>query len=200
MIDDPHPFSFHFFVSYTTREDEVKALLPTLEHFARELKARGFEGHIPFWFDRIAIGKFEGSDDELRCTLAHGINHCTAMIGFISPGYIESHLCKFEWAHMARSTPPMAPLSFQLPIIWKSLDHKDHWLIYPNRTRDRSPISFVGVEDESHPRRHLSWDRAIEETCDFIVQCHHHRLRRWHPSFKEDPHQVRRWWHHSQIP
>ena len=107
------PFKYDFFVSYTTREDEVRIIKPFVEKFIGRI---GF-GCAPFWLDLLQIGRFDGYDDALRDELRNAISECRAMIAFISPGYWTSDFCRFEFEEMLRTSPEREP--FLATLEWK---------------------------------------------------------------------------------
>jgi hypothetical protein len=86
---ESHPFKYHLFVSYTTREEEVRAIRPHVERFVKELQQRGFTAW-PFWLDVIEIGRFQGSDCQLKEIVRAGIAESIAVLAFVSPGYLTS--------------------------------------------------------------------------------------------------------------
>jgi hypothetical protein len=141
LMPEP-PFRYHFFVSYTTREDEVQQVLPLVDHVVSVLREAGarvapyrlpdpqrfpagdwevFES--PFYLDRLAIGQ-RLPDPIVWEELARALSAACTMISFISPGYLDSAWCSSEWRFMAdqarrRRYPGSRPLS--LPIVWKPL-------------------------------------------------------------------------------
>jgi hypothetical protein len=48
---DPSPFSYNVFLSYTTREEEVKEVLPIIQSYREELIKVGFTKHC--FLDRV---------------------------------------------------------------------------------------------------------------------------------------------------
>jgi hypothetical protein len=90
------PFDYHFFVSYTTREEEVEEVLFIIDEFVRILKRFGLRAARVF-FDRFSIGRLDGTSENLAKCLREAIHKSVCMIAFVSPGYIESDWCMFEW-------------------------------------------------------------------------------------------------------
>jgi hypothetical protein len=169
---DPHPFRYHFFVSYTTREDEVKAVLPLIDAFVRELERSGFTAKPPFWLDRIEIGQLvDVPDEDLLNILANAIDECIAVIAFVSPGYASSEFCRFEWNYIGNTSPSIA--CFEAPVIWK-----DPMML------DANALAFWQAM-EFHPKRMTcdrddGWQRAIGQAATFLRDCYDYRVNRWH--------------------
>jgi hypothetical protein len=169
---DPHPFNYHFFVSYTTREDEVRAILPTIDAFVGELEQHGFTAKPPFWLDRIEIGQMGNVPDAtLRDILANGIDQCIALIAFVSPGYVNSEFCRFEWSHFGNSSRTDR---FAAPLIWKWPKHDDGetfepgaWEMFERHDKriDLGPIGGL--------------DKVILESVEFLHECYNWRGSRW---------------------
>jgi hypothetical protein len=180
---DPNPFRFHFFVSYTTREDEVRAIIPFVDAFVKELELRGFTAKPPFWLDRIEIGQLGNVPDEtLRDILASGIDQCIALIAFVSPGYVQSGFCRFEWSHFGNSSP--IDQCFATPLIWKrpkvptvfedgdgETFEPDAWSVWEMFERHDKRIDFNVLS--------ANWERVIGETADFLNECYNRRGSRW---------------------
>jgi TIR domain len=172
------PFYYHFFVSYTTREDEVKALLPRLEEFVQQLRNYGYDGRLPVWWDRVNLGKFRGSDEQLRDALVHGLNECISVIAFVSPGYIASEYCKFEWNFWVTQLPhePKSKLplnaTFLMPIVWKDIDALHHDI-----------RSLHLLDDVNRFRLEINDFRSWKETTDITLRVlqlsHERRMERW---------------------
>jgi TIR domain len=183
MFMTPHPFKYHFFVSYTTREDEVRAIVPLVDAFVKELEQRGFTAKPPFWLDRIEIGQVTNMPDKtLRKILADGIDQCIALIAFVSPGYVNSEFCRFEWSHFGNSSP--IDRSFAAPLIWKrpkvfnvfddgdgETFEPDAWSVWEMFERHGKRIDFNVLSED--------WQRVIAKTAEFLNECYNSRGSRW---------------------
>jgi hypothetical protein len=177
---DPKPFEYHFFVSYTTREDEVKILLPHLRNFVKALYEHGYEGRLPLWWDQVNLGKFQGSDDQLRSALTGGLDQCISLLAFVSPGYLASEFCRFEWDYwMSTGGHPEGAYfagHFLRAFIWRRLDPAD----FSDAGNSRLLILagehggfFLDILDES------SWEEAVRTTVKFLERCYERRMERW---------------------
>jgi TIR domain len=105
---------YDYFLSYTTREREIKAVLPFVDKLIDYLKREGYEP-FPFFLDRAVLGRFDGPDDELWGALAVGILRSRCVLAVVSPGYLWSGWCRREWL-LAREQ------SCALAMLWKAYD------------------------------------------------------------------------------
>jgi hypothetical protein len=186
MRPPPPPYlTYHFFVSYTTREAEVKEILPTIDEFVEELKAAGLRA-APVFFDRFSMGRWDGSNEALALTLRDAICESICMIAFVSPGYVESEWCQLEWQEMARLSGLRV---HTLPIVWKEIDWQSAEasmnllrlpeglrVVYPRFMHMFFPpkIELMAAEHsgyfpiETYDDR-VGWERAVREAYSFIV-------------------------------
>ena len=170
----PRPFSYHVFISYTTREAEIAEITPTINQFCNSLRRAGFEV-APVFFDRLTIGSEPRNETELETILGAGIRKSCCMIAFVSPGYLESAWCIYEWRRMN---------SYILPIVWKTIDwkvsgqtiglHRRHrslrgiypTFLHPHEIRLRAREDrYEALETYEHV---MGWERAVLEACSFI--------------------------------
>ncbi|HSI02209.1 MAG TPA: TIR domain-containing protein [Reyranella sp.] len=122
------PERYHAFISYTTREHEVRQVKPIVDEFLnRYLKPliRGVLGELPVFYDGWSLDPPSNrSFDEstLKYRLAEAIRDSEMMLAFVSPSYLSSRWCHFELATMAprEREPVPAPI---VPIFWKG-DHE----------------------------------------------------------------------------
>jgi hypothetical protein len=188
----PEPFRYHFFVSYTTREEEVTQIAETVDEFVSELRSAGFSAN-PIFLDRAVIGRFSGGDPELASVLWQAIHDSLCMIAFVSPGYMNSPWCLFEWHAMHGATKACRAqgLPMILPIVWKELG-EEHWakahdaglhrlperlrVMYPTYLHMffPPPIELQAAESTDYfPMEvfadRLGWERAIRESADFLI-------------------------------
>lgn len=119
----PH-YDHHCFLSYTTREDEIRPIKRFIDRFIGELQAFGVR-HSHVWYDGFYLrdGRYDGA--ELERALSEGVAGSAFTVSFISPGYLTSGWCFYEWCmtrmfHGLRGHP--APEASILPIIWKRPD------------------------------------------------------------------------------
>lgn len=196
----PDPFEYHFFVSYTTREDEVKEILPTIDEFVDELRAAGLRV-APVFFDRFSIGRWHGTDVELARCLHRAIHSSVCMLAFVSPSYVYSDWCRLEWNAMVHCE---SRYTHTFPVVWKDLGESgwvDATLLLglrrlPDRLRVIYPDMFIppsyelgaAASDSFFPvetfEDRMGWERAVREAYSFIVDRTNRlscssRLRRW---------------------
>jgi hypothetical protein len=95
----PEGFSYHFFVSYTTR-DGLRKYMPTVDRLCQQLRNRGFAQAPPFFFDRLTLPQKPTTDPELAIALQEGIAHSVCMLAFLSRSYHLSYWCLSEWHGM----------------------------------------------------------------------------------------------------
>lgn len=122
----PENYRYHFFVSYTTREDEIKIIKPFIDDYLNQLSQR--IGFIPVYYDGLYLRGSNYSEDFLVKTLAQAIEESAFTISFLSPGYINSEWCAFEWLatekfHDSRGYP--AQNKSILPIMWKDISNRE---------------------------------------------------------------------------
>jgi hypothetical protein len=91
---------FVCFISYTTRDSEARTLKRFIDAYLDELRQRGYdiEAISPLFYDYIY--RREPFTDSLRDFLAKSLDRSGFMIAFLSPNYIRSKWCLFEWATM----------------------------------------------------------------------------------------------------
>lgn len=124
------PERFHVFVSYTTREEEVRAVKPMIDHFLRGVLRPRIErslGEPPAFYDGYSLYSSGSplSDAELRAAIRFAIEESEVLVAFVSPAYPGSQWCRFEcdtmaakehrpWFDVCRA-PPVAQLRDRRP-------------------------------------------------------------------------------------
>ena len=88
----------HVFLSYTRREEEVSRLQPILDKYC-DLLVRWARTHgVDIFYDRSAIPQgVEYSEKELKAMLEPAILKSHLLVSFLSPKYIQSKWCRFEY-------------------------------------------------------------------------------------------------------
>jgi len=119
----PSIYSFHAFISYTTREEEVREIKPFVDSVVDQLISSGVTV-CPVYYDRVELERRKYEDGELADRLKDGISRSAFTLAFVSPGYITSNWCQFEWwttikVHGRRDEPALA--HSVCPIVWKTL-------------------------------------------------------------------------------
>jgi hypothetical protein len=85
------------FISYTTREEEVRTIQPLVDKYCRGLWERARQHGVDVFYDHFALKRVEYSRQQLEGHLLYAIKHSHMMTAFLSPGYVESEWCQFEW-------------------------------------------------------------------------------------------------------
>lgn len=119
----PANYAFHCFISYTTREEEVAELKPHVDAVVDKLKEAGVVV-CPVYYDGRYMERRRYEQSELSAILLAGLSASAFTICFVSPGYVDSPWCRFEWGqtlriHASRDTP--ASEFSILPVLWKPL-------------------------------------------------------------------------------
>lgn len=100
------PERYHVFVSYTTREDEVRVVKPMVDQFLavlRPLIARTLGEH-PVFYDGYTLYHPAGTrlmELELEQAIRFAIDESEILVAFVSPEYPGSRWCALEWNTMA---------------------------------------------------------------------------------------------------
>ena len=89
--------TFHAFVSYTSREEEVRIIQPIVDKYCHELWLWAKERGIHVFYDQFCMEKRRYSEQELTVILGSALARAQFFVGFISPCYVESRWCCFEW-------------------------------------------------------------------------------------------------------
>ena|ERR1051325_825525 len=105
---------FHVFLSYTSREEEVKQIKPVIDIYCRDLWEWSQSKGIEIFYDEFSMEKKQYSDKELETILRNAINRSHLMTAFLSPGYVESKWCQFEYLETRINRKPIAH-----GILWK---------------------------------------------------------------------------------
>jgi hypothetical protein len=120
-IPEFREIQYHCFVSYTTREEEVREIQPTVDAFVHRLAAEGLLV-APFFYDHLCLERRHYTSRELRDALVHGVAESVCMVAFVSPGYLSSPWCMSEWGSMDGIQLYRGPrFPAILPIIWKEM-------------------------------------------------------------------------------
>lgn len=93
---------------------------PFVDDFLKELRSQGMTT-APIFYDHLQKERRPYSGRALRRTLVEAI-HCSAcMVSFVSPGYLSSSWCVFEWAFMDGASLHRGPsFSAILPLSGRS--------------------------------------------------------------------------------
>lgn len=111
---------FYSFISYSTRDDEIKRLKPLLDGYISRIREE--INYIPVFIDRFWTDGGPG----LAVSLEDALNRSDFTTAFLSPGYASSPWCAFEWGY-ARCLSHHASMGRSrhaiLPICWKRVSH-----------------------------------------------------------------------------
>jgi len=134
------PYEWHCFISYTTREKEVRLVKPFIDEFIGILQQQGVT-FCPVFYDGWYLRRPHYEFSELAEKLRDGINGSAFTLAFLSPGYMSSDWCIYEWStteeiHKRREYP--AQEYSILPQCWKQFvgkrrrepDHSEPNLLY----------------------------------------------------------------------
>ena len=159
-------YEYHAFISYTTREDEVRVIKPFIDEYIGILQAQGV--HVcPVFYDGWYLRDRQYDNVTLEKELRQGIHQSAFTIAFLSPGYLTSTWCCFEWMtteeeHRKRDFP--APSYSILPICWKKPLSKNYGRCsHAVLSRHHSDISY---SFRANPQRALRW--AIARTRAYL--------------------------------
>jgi hypothetical protein len=160
-------YEYHAFISYTTREDEVRVIKPFIDEYVGILQAQGVRV-CPVFYDGWYLRKRQYDNVTLEEELRQGIHQSAFTVAFLSPGYLTSNWCCFEWMtteeeHRKRVFP--APSYSILPICWKKPLAKNYgnWCSKAVLSRPYSDISY---SLRANPQQALT--RAIARTRAYL--------------------------------
>lgn len=150
---------FYSFMSYSTRDDEVKAVKPFIDAYVNAL--RDHVPYIPIFYDHFYI---PDGHPNLHEYLSRCIFESDFTTAFLSPGYASSAWCALEWGHseaLSRSEVcSEKPLRHAiLPIRWKGTNDRDLFMSVP-------PIDVSGELSNGDFRSAV--DIAVEGTLRFL--------------------------------
>jgi hypothetical protein len=97
-----YEFSYHCFLSYTTREEEVQEVQPRVDELIEGFTNYGYQV-APIFYDHYIFGSHTPSN--LRAALSRAIHESAFMVILVPPGYFTSSWCIFEWSCMAETAP-----------------------------------------------------------------------------------------------
>lgn len=105
---------FHVFLSYSSREEEVKQIKPLIDIYCRDLWEWAQSNGIEIFYDEFTMEKRRYSALELERILRDAVNRSHLMTAFLSPRYVESEWCRFEYLETRKTRKPILHA-----ILWK---------------------------------------------------------------------------------
>jgi len=87
----------YVFLSYTSRESEVQLVQPLIDQYCLGLWEWADRNGIHVFYDHFSLPRKPFHDGELAAELAGAIDKSDLMTAFLSPEYICSEWCQFEW-------------------------------------------------------------------------------------------------------
>jgi TIR domain len=97
-----YEFSYHCFLSYTTREEEVREVQPRVDELIERFTNYGYQV-APIFYDHYIFGLRTPSN--LRAALSRANHESAFMVILVSPGYFTSPWCIFDghaWLRLRR--------------------------------------------------------------------------------------------------
>jgi hypothetical protein len=147
-----HRQGFYSFLSYSTRDDEIATIKPFLHEYVTALRSLGIS-YIPIFCDAFYIPE---GHPHLHLYLKEQLYRSDFTTAFLSPGYVSSSWCAFEWWESESlselTTSHEKPVKHAiLPICWKA---------YADRAR--GIFSCRGAIDISQEMNDQRWQAALE--------------------------------------
>ena len=162
--------SYHCFISYTTREEEVRAIQPFVDVFLRVLLDHDLLV-APFFYDHLTLENRQYPPSELREELLKGVNASVCMVSFVSEGYLSSPWCLFEWGTMDGIQLHRGPeFSAILPIVWKQLRDSGFEKTRPYLDLVRNRNGYVGGRHEQDVFHMFDLEECAQRTIHFVGQ------------------------------
>jgi hypothetical protein len=173
----PAFYEHQCFVSYTTREDEVRVIKPFIDQYQRALQdawnAQLGPSDLNVYYDGWRIQPGFRTDAWLRQTLERAIRSSAFVVAFLSPGYHSSEWCQWELSvardeHEHRGTPALDCSC--LPILWKNENRRfRHPFV-----ADRAPVDVRGAIAHGPE----AWPDAVHDAVTSTIRV----AREWYPS------------------
>src|SRR5262245_39726718 len=89
-----------------TREEEFRLVKPTMDHFPNNILRPMIEQHfgeLPIFYDGYVQ---KAKQPQLEAMLRYAVEESALLLAFVSPHYLRSRWCQFEWALMAAKSHP----------------------------------------------------------------------------------------------
>jgi TIR domain len=184
----PARYDYHCFISYTSREDEIKKIKPFIDNYVSVLQAQGVT-FCPVYYDGWYLRRDHYEDAELQELLRDGIRRSAFSVCFLSPGYYASAWCIYEWltteaVHTRRGRP--AQEYSILPICWKGVStfpKLDRLLLESWEAGMTNWASLLQHRDPEHICRFLKAGSIIQRSAALrrCIQRTYEYLNEWYP-------------------
>lgn len=154
----PVQHEYDCFVSYTTREDEVQLIKPFVDRYIGDAKSRVLT-YCPIYYDDFYIDRTRQRDQsELGKLLQDGIRQSRVSVCFLSPGYLTSQWCAYEWLESRSSI---------LSVLWKpswTLRFADLVEGLKNGAREPSYQGDCPIVFDPSPREFNHHERVVSDS------------------------------------
>ena len=90
----PKHYEYHFFLSYTTREEEVQVVKPFIDDYRHAIEQEWW--NVRIYYDGWRLPSGHKPDGWLRLKLEAAIKSSAFLVAFVSPGYLTSEWCHWE--------------------------------------------------------------------------------------------------------
>lgn len=110
---------FYVFLSYTNREDEVKQVKPFVDQYVKGLWDWARQQGVEIFYDEFSLSSKIHDAPKLAAILAIAAKNSDLFTAFLSPGYVGSRWCRYEWEHGPLSPNRVGSTRLVHPIHWK---------------------------------------------------------------------------------
>ncbi|MET0648262.1 MAG: toll/interleukin-1 receptor domain-containing protein [Pyrinomonadaceae bacterium] len=145
---------FTVFLSYTSREDEVKTVQPLVDAYCNDLLVWARTRGVEIFYDHFSLPPKQRSDTELKATLAAHIRASQFFTAFLSPSYVESRWCCFEWREAAFEVKPTHPIYWKVDVYQDPLNYDNpvegRAVQADIKTRRLTDVTYVGTQKRGY--------------------------------------------------
>ncbi|HEX4707406.1 MAG TPA: toll/interleukin-1 receptor domain-containing protein [Candidatus Udaeobacter sp.] len=184
----------YVFLSYTSRESEVQLVQPLIDQYCRGLWEWADRNGIHVFYDHFSLPRRQFHDHELTAKLADAIDKSDLMTAFLSPEYISSKWCQFEWntqysrvraARMLHDEDraPQTHAIYWKPDIWSELQNgvTSPWGPVVEATFRETPMTDVTYVYHVRSNIPRAAEQCIHESANMIRQMFPDKVFRYEP-------------------